>query len=192
MTGQTIATAHWRALDRAGEDRCRLARVDHGWLLVGHARFRDDDGFAALDYVVRCDNDWHTLSADVAGWHDERQIKLVLHRDGDDWRMNDAPQPQVTGARDIDLAFTPATNLMPLRRLAEGPDSTIECCAAWLQYPGCELARLDQTYARTGSEQTVTYASTQTGYQTRLHADTSGFVTYYLDVWDGEVSYAPV
>lgn len=189
MTGQIVAKAHWRALDRMGEDHCSLARLDQGWLLVGHARFRDADGHAALDYVVRCDAEWNTLSADVTGLHDGLDIRLALFCDGGCWRMNDQPQPQVDGACDIDLAFTPATNLMPLRRLAGAAHSSLDCQAAWLRYPDCELARLDQTYTRHGTSDLVSYRAAQTGYETQLRVDPSGFVTDYPQAWTGEVTH---
>lgn len=188
MPGQTIATADWRALDRVGEDSCRLARSTGGWLLVGHARFHDDDGFAALDYVVRCDNDWHTLSADVSGTHEDKTISLALHRKDEDWILNNVPQPQVSGAMDVDLSFTPATNLMPLRRLQAGTEQDLRARAAWLLYPSCELAPLDQVYAVKGKE--VSYKARQTSYKTRLTVDDSGFVTLYPGLWEGEVRHA--
>ncbi|WP_371225172.1 putative glycolipid-binding domain-containing protein [Roseovarius sp. 2305UL8-3] len=189
MPGQTIAEARWRALDREGEDKCRLSRVEDGWLLIGHARFHDGDGFAALDYVVRCDADWYTLSADIAGTHAEKDIRLTLHRDGDRWMMNDQIQPQVSGARDVDLAFTPATNLMPLRRLHKADDHSLTTRAAWLRYPSCVLSALDQTYTGTSSE-IVSYAAQQTAYATQLCVDQSGFVTLYPGLWEGEVHRA--
>lgn len=189
MQGQTIAEARWRALDREGEDKCTLSRVEEGWLLIGHARFHDGDGFAALDYVLRCDADWYTLSADIAGTHDDQDIRLALHRMGADWVMNDQPQPQVSGARDIDLSFTPATNLMPLRRLHLAGDQGLDTRAAWLRYPSCALAPLDQSYTATSSE-IVSYAAHQTGYATQLCVDQSGFVTLYPGFWEGEVRHA--
>ncbi|MFK7940371.1 MAG: putative glycolipid-binding domain-containing protein [Roseovarius sp.] len=189
MTGQTIATVHWHALDRMGEDHCRLARLDKGWLLVGHARFRDGDGHAALDYVVRSDADWNTLSADVTGQHDGRDVLVSISRNDGAWVMNTHDQPQVAGARDIDLAFTPATNLMPLRRLANARHSTQDNQAAWLRYPDCELQRLDQSYTRHGTSDLVSYAARQTGYQTQLRTDPSGFVTLYPEAWRGEVTH---
>lgn len=190
MTGQTIASAHWRALDREGEDKCRLSKVDHGWLLMGHARFHDKDGRAALDYVVRCDESWHTLSADIAGRHDDREVRLALHRDGEDWVMNDQAQPQVKGARDVDLSFTPATNLMPLRRLSGDAGSTLAPRAAWLFYPGCDLAPLDQSYTRSATGGIVGYAAQQSGFITQLVVDRSGFITLYPGLWEGEVIHA--
>lgn len=190
MTASVIATARWRALDREGEDTCRLSRADQGWLLVGHARFRDDLGFAELDYVVRCDDEWQTLSADVAGQHDGREVQVRILREGGLWWLNDTEQPEVAGARDVDLSFTPATNLMPLRRLMASKDNTQNVTAAWLRYPIAVLKRLDQTYSLTSRPGAVSYAAQQTKYETELAADDSGFVTLYPGLWEGEVTHA--
>ena len=34
------------------------------------------------------------------------------------WTLNGVPQPRLAGCADVDLGFTPATNLLPIRRLA--------------------------------------------------------------------------
>lgn len=187
MTGQTVAVAHWRALDREGDDKCRLSRADHGWLLIGHARFRDAEGFAALDYVVRCNESWHTLGADIAGLHDGRDVRLQVLRENGAWVLNGEPQPRVGEAADIDLAFTPATNLMPMRRLAVQQNDTLEIRAAWLDYPDTALKPLDQIYRRTGICGQVAYQARQTVFITELEIDLSGFVTHYPGLWQGEV-----
>ena len=81
MNGETVATIHWRALDRDGEDKCRLARLDLGWMLVGHARFRDATGWSALDYVIRVGADWCTTSADITGDYGGEAVALRLARE---------------------------------------------------------------------------------------------------------------
>lgn len=189
MTGQTVAIAHWRALDREGEDTCRLSRASHGWLLVGHARFRDAFGFAALDYVVRCDDNWRSLSADVAGQHGDLGVQARILREAGRWWLNDIEQPDVAGATDLDLSFTPATNLMPLRRLMAAEQNALNMTAAWLRYPEAVLRPLDQAYRRTGQEGVVTYEARQTGHATQLTVDQSGFVILYPDAWEGEVRH---
>ena len=190
MTTSVIVTAHWRALDREGEDTCRLSRADQGWLLVGHARFRDDLGFAELDYIVRCDERWHTLSADLAGQHDGREVQVRILREGEVWWLNDIEQPDAVGARDIDLSFTPATNLMPLRRLMSSKESSLSITAAWLRYPIAVLNPLEQTYALTDRHGSISYAASQTKFQTEMTVDQSGFVTLYPGHWEGEVTHA--
>lgn len=190
MTGQTRAIVHWRALDREGDDKCRLARADHGWLLVGHARFRDAADFAALDYVVRCDADWHTFSADIAGLHGQRDVSLHLCRDQGIWRVNDTPQPGLDDAVDLGIAFTPATHLMPVKRLQALDGVGIASRAAWLDYPARTLRPLDQVYSRTRAANVISYRARQTGHETQLSLDSSGFVTLFPGLWDGEVIHA--
>ena len=182
MTGQTDITAQWRALDRDGEDKCRLVRHENdGWMLIGHARFRDARGWAAIDYVVRLAPDWRTTSADITGDHAGEAVALRLTRDGAAWRMNDVPQPQVTGAEDIDLGFTPATNLMPLRRLPEV--GRLQTRAAWLRLPGPKLDLLTQSYTRERGG-LVHYIAQETAFETHLQTDAHGFVTLYPGLWD--------
>ncbi|MBV2359242.1 putative glycolipid-binding domain-containing protein [Thalassococcus sp. CAU 1522] len=181
MTGGPIARARWRALDREGEDYCSLAAHSAGFMLVGHARFRDRLGAAALDYVVRCDANWHTTSADVTGLHGSHEIKLHLARDGDDWELNGVAQPQVAGARDVDFGFSPATNLMPLRRLPQV--GALPVRAAWLTLPGPRLDPLDQTYTRERGGY-VRYQCPGTGFEAHLRVSACGFVSDYPDHWE--------
>lgn len=186
-SGQVVAAAQWRALDRVGEDSCRLCRASDGWLLVGHARFHDAAGFAALDYVIRCDGGWRTTSADVGGMHAGREVQMRILREGAQWWLNEIAQPEVAGAEDLDLSFTPASNLMPLRRLAGGRRRTLQLRAAWLDYPDGLLRPLDQIYRRGALPGVVIYEARQTGTSARLGVHASGFVTLYPGAWEGEV-----
>ena len=179
MTGETLATVHWRALAREGEDKCRLARVGEGWMLVGHARFRDAAGFAALDYVVRLDAGWLTRSADISGTYGDETVGWRIVNDGV-WWLNDVPQPQVEGACEVDLSFTPATNLMPLRRLPEV--GRLELRAAWFRLPGGVLEPLDQSSRRERGG-LVQYAAAS-GFETQLVVGEDGFVRTYPGLWE--------
>ena len=183
MTGTTVATAHWRALDREGEDKCRLARLDNGWMLVGHARFRDGTGWAALDYVVRIGEDWCTRSADISGAYAGETVAWKLLRKEGVWSFNGEVQAGLEGAEDVDLSFTPATNLMPLRRLPEV--GRIDVTAAWLRLPGPNLGPLTQSYTRERGH-LVRYTAQETDFETQLQVDQHGFVTLYPGLWERE------
>ena len=181
MIAETVATAEWRALDREGRDQCRLVRSEGGWMLIGHARYSDGPVRARLNYVIRCGNDWLTQSADVTGTFHEQPVALRIKRDGDGWTLNDKAQPGVLGAVDIDFGFTPATNLMPLRRLCEV--GRMQARAAWLRDPGSDLQPLNQAYTRERGG-LVRYEAEQTGFQTELKVASDGFVTLYPGFWN--------
>lgn len=183
MSGTTLATVQWRALDRDGEDKCRLARAEGGYMLVGHARFRDAVGWAALDYVVRTDESWRTTSADITGEYARGTVAWRLLRKNGRWWFNDTEMPQLDEAEDVDLSFTPATNLMPLMRLPEV--GRLQMTAAWLRLPGPSVSPLRQSYTRERGH-LVRYAAQETGFETLLSVGPHGFVTHYPGLWEAE------
>jgi len=179
-----VAMAHWRRLDREGTDRCTLARADGGWMLTGQAAWTDQGEAVSLTYAVRCGEDWETLSADVTGTWGTREVNLCIARDGQRWTMNGAHQTGVDGCTDIDLSFTPATNLLPLRRLNYSGSVPVAVEAAWLVPDLGGLARLEQAYAMAGPGE-ADYASLN--FKARLSVHPTGFVTNYPGLWEGWV-----
>ncbi|MFC3612681.1 putative glycolipid-binding domain-containing protein [Lutimaribacter marinistellae] len=185
MTGKVLAEARWRRLDGPGEDKCRLIEEPGGFMLTGHARFGVGGSEAALDYIVRCDRDWRTTSADVAGFFHEEEAAWRIKRDSDGWMLNEKPSG-LAECVDIDLAMTPATNLLPIRRLSIAKGCRAEVTAAWFRPDeGGRLDPLVQSYSCLTSEH-VHYASF--GFQAVLHIHPSGFVTEYEGLWEGEVN----
>jgi hypothetical protein len=125
------ASILWRRLDRPGHDSARLTERPSGAILEGTAVFREDGRPCRLDYRIQCDAAWRTLSAHVCGWLDTTVIDVVITADAARaWTVNGRPCPEVQGCEDVDLSFTPATNLLPIRRtgLAVGARATMKAC----------------------------------------------------------------
>lgn len=96
------------------------------------------------------------------------------------WSLDGVPQPWVTGCVDIDLAFTPATNLLPIRRLKLVVGQSASVKAAWLRFPQFDLRPLPQTYHRM-TRDTYDYRSGK--FSASLTVDRRGFVVDYGDKW---------
>src|SRR5262249_16015517 len=111
-------TILWRRPRQAGHACARLVLHDAQWHLTGTAVFTEAGEPCRLDYRVVCDHAWRTLSGSVAGWWGDRAIGVEVRCDAERrWSLNDVPCLAVAGCLDIDLGFTPATNLLPIRRL---------------------------------------------------------------------------
>jgi hypothetical protein len=93
-------------------------------------------------------------------------------------------QPSVTGCIDLDLNFSPSTNLLPIRRLNLAVGDEAQVRAAWLRFPSFELEPLFQTYRRI-DESTYRYLSS-TGFAADLEVSSVGFVTNYPGIWEVE------
>ena len=134
-----------------GHDAARLQALGTGWRLDGCAVFVDTSGPCLVTYMVDCDAAWRTTAVRVAGWAGTQPIAIDLRADtGRRWTLNGRDVPAVDGCDDVDLSFTPATNLLPIRRLrlAEGTRTGVR--AAWLAFPALELEPLEQVYAHLG------------------------------------------
>lgn len=174
----------WRRIDVAGRESARLVRLDDGWLLRGAAMFAWEDMHTALDYEIRCDAGWRTRRCQVAGRVGAVPIDVSLDADAASrWTLNGAPCPGVDGAVDIDLNFSPSTNLLPIRRLALAPGGSASVTAAWLRFPSFALEPLVQTYSRL-DERTYRYESAGGRFVRDLIVDADGFVTSYPGFWE--------
>jgi hypothetical protein len=106
------------------------------------------------------------LTATGAGWTRE----LDLRRDpGGAWS-----EPGLDGALDCDLALSPLTNFMPVRRNAGEPG---EHSMAWVSVPDLAVHRSEQRYEPLPGG--GVRFSDDTGFTADLELDDDGFVTRY-------------
>ena len=91
--------------------------------------------------------------------------------------MNGAECREVEGAVNLDLNFSPSTNLLPIRRLDLEVGQEAPVRAAWLRFPSFDLKPLEQTYRRLGPS-SYRYRS-EGGFEAELDVRPSGFVALY-------------
>jgi hypothetical protein len=173
----------WRRLDLEGHDACLLGATDQGWRLEGHALFAQDGQPCSLAYAVDCDAGWSTRSARVDGFVGTQELHYEVERLADgQWMLNGVGQAEVAGLVDLDLGFTPATNLVAVRRFNLGVGVATPAPAAYLAFPELRLTRLDQTYRRL-DENRYAYAAPAFGYEAILTVSSAGFVLDYPGLW---------
>lgn len=183
-----IESILWRGLFLQGHEACRLfSQVSH-WHLEGTAVFSHEQRPCRLDYQVVCNAVWQTLSARVEGWVGDNIVDINIKTDPSHrWWLNEIEQPDVMGCTDIDLNFSPSTNLLPIRRLNLAVGEAAEVRAAWLRFPSFKLESLSQTYHRL-DETTYRYESAGGQFVAELKANQSGFVVDYPDLWQAEAT----
>ena len=101
------------------------------------------------------------------------------------WTFNKRPCVGVHGCDDIDLSFSPATNLLPIRRTRLAVGARVAVRAAWLRFPDPTLEPLEQTYERLAESQ-YRYESAGGAFVALLETNSVGFVTRYSDLWQSE------
>ena len=176
----------WRAIDWPGAEACRLCRVNAEWHLEGTAVFLHESQTCRLSYLIACDANWDTRSAVVSGWCGDEDVNLELFVDADHrWQRNGVTEPTIEGCVDLDLNFSPSTNLLPIKRLNLEVGQQAEVKAAWLRFPSFEFEPLSQVYERLG-EFKYRYSSRGGEFVAELTVNEVGFVTVYPELWEVE------
>ena len=174
--------------DEPGGEIMTVGRDARGWRLAGKVAIASvGRGPASLAYDVRVDERWHTRVVQIDGTIDGERIESELRSDGAGrWTLDGAPQPQVDGAIDIDLEFTPATNLLAIRRLEVDVGQGAEVRAAWVRLRPLRLEILEQRYRRTAPDLWSYHAMVDgEPFSAELQTDARGMVVRYGELWTG-------
>jgi hypothetical protein len=180
----------WRRLDVPGREDARVERSSAGWCLTGRLDVEEGGVRARLRYRIECDRDWRTRSASVDGEAGDQAVRFALTADGSGhWARDGRALPEVAGALDVDLGFTPATNTLPIRRLALAVGESAPVRSAWLRFPELRLEPLEQTYTRE-AERVYRYEARVDGepFTARLATDAYGRVLRYEGLWEAEAA----
>jgi hypothetical protein len=176
----------WRRLDAPGHDACCLEQTEGGWQLEGTAVFRENGVAALLAYRVRCDSAWRTQHGQVDGWLGAQPVSFTVARTtGGVWTLNDVPITGLENCVDLDFGFTPATNLLQLRRIDLSPGQSADVPVAWLDASSTTLEMVPQRYERR-TEGTYWYESPRFDYDALLEVTPTGFVQRYPGLWEAE------
>jgi hypothetical protein len=170
----------WKRKDVEGFESTRIRTLEGGERETsGVAVFAYEGVACRLDYELHCSREWVTRTALVTGWIGDREIHVDIERSPQgDWSMDGTLVPQVASCTDIDLNFSPSTNLLPIRRLELEIGASAQVRAAWLQFPHMVLLPLEQTYTRLGLNTFHYEAGT---FKADLTVDDDGLVLDYAD-----------
>lgn len=171
----------WSRVDGPGHDRCVLEATPDGFRLGGTALVVAEGTSWEIRYAVVTDPQWRarTVGAHVHGPGPDRRIALLGDGLGG-WSTADAPLLDLYGAVDVDLAWTPATNTLPIRRLGLAVGESSAVTVAYVDFPGHEVGRRAQRYSRTGER---TYRFESGDFAATLETDERGLVTRYEGLW---------
>lgn len=171
-------TALWQRLDTPGHDACEFLLQRQGWALRGMAVFLEGGQVCRLGYEVLTDTALRTREARVTGMLGETPVDIRIHADQGRWSLNGVVQPAPEGCIDVDLGFTPATNFLPVRRLALAVGEQAQASAAYLAFPALTLECLSQHYRRV-SPARYEYAAPAANYQDVLECTAEGIILHY-------------
>jgi uncharacterized protein len=143
----------WRRTDEdAGHSLARVEPRAGGWLFHGTEVLAGPETLLACSFRVEVDDAWATRRVEVSSVSAEGERRLLLTADDDRrWERDGERAPELDGCVDVDVAATPLTNTLPIRRLAAlAAGQEVTTPVAWVDVPALGVTRVDQTYRRLG------------------------------------------
>ncbi|PTQ68585.1 putative glycolipid-binding domain-containing protein [Celeribacter persicus] len=172
----------WSAWETEGLEHCHVS-LDTDGVQIRAALSRNRSIPYAVQYHVRADAGFRTREVwvDCIGGP-----RLHVTSDGQGhWHdlIRDDPLPGLEGCLDVDLAVTPATNMLPIRRLGLAQGEHEEISVAFVPPPDEIVGRflprkLPQRYTCLGDGRYL-YEGLTTGFSAEIEVDEHGLVIDY-------------
>ncbi|WP_158057496.1 putative glycolipid-binding domain-containing protein [Halorussus halophilus] len=185
----------WEPVDGVGFEHCTVA-FSPTLHADGIALGVDDDGASTrVRYLFDTDEKFRTRTVHVQRFGVDstdsdatlRPSSLSISASGDgSWAVDGESAPELDGCLDVDLAVTPLTNTLPIRRLALeiGESATSE--VVYLDPRTFEVSKARQQYTRLARDDDggrYRYESLTTGFTAEVDVDTDGVVCDYPGVF---------
>lgn len=172
----------WESLDEAGFEHVRVDDSHPGWTVYDSMIVRAHDGeIRRGGYTLIVDKAWNVLEIRImAETEPGSMIAQHLLADGNgNW--TDAEErviPSLRGCIDVDIAWTPLTNTLPLRRVDLAVGEPQEIDVVYFSMPDLGISRVRQRYTRL-DDRRVRYEGLDSGFTVDLTIDDEGFVVEY-------------
>lgn len=165
----------WVRQDGPGNDACRFAKAEGGYLIDGSST---DANWNIMRYRIRARCDGTTRRVRIGA-----RSRIFVQRSADDtWKLNGTEVPEVAGARDIHLGFTPASVTLPIRRLKLGVGEEAQVHVASLDLEKERLTPRHLVFRRTAPGD-YDCVETETGTTSKLKVDAQGIVRADAGHW---------
>ncbi|MGB8860529.1 MAG: putative glycolipid-binding domain-containing protein [Ilumatobacteraceae bacterium] len=166
----------WATWAGDGEETTTILWENEGFTVsgeVGDALDREH-----IQYVLRLSPTWQVRQFLLFRDLDEPDLWLATDGSGRWGEMNGAHRTELDGCYDIDLACTPFTNTLPIRRLPLLEGHTAELPVVTVDPATLEVRKVVHRYTRLDARR-WRHESVETGEVVELEVDEYGLVTDY-------------
>ena len=170
--------ARWAPLQGDGMEHLHLSR--EGGEFVARAVVVGERGGMPYGarYQINCDEDWRVRAFDVS-LVDGRQLCMTSNGEGRWFNEAGSPVPAFDGCIDIDLAATPFTNTLPIRRAGLEQGETRHFRMLYVPFDTLMPVVDSQRYTCLEAQTLYRYEASGRSFMADLPVDRYGLVTDY-------------
>ncbi len=181
-------TLFWAPWAGPGLEHLRLRTADIGYVATGTVLGMSDGQPFRLQYKIKCDSDWRVRKVllDCLGPQGSRE--RILRATGRGQWKDDSGEilAELDGCQDVDIAVTPFTNTLAIRRLKLRPGQRADLRVAFIDMPNLQIRPVEQRYAcveQRPDGMTVTYEGLFRKFKVDLPLDSDALVIDYPEAF---------
>lgn len=160
----------WHGLEADSTETCSFDESEHGILVESTVR----GAFGECRYTLFADDHWQFRSLSlVLG---SRMLRTEF--DGTVWTVDGLKRLDLEAARDVDIAVSPLSNTLPIRRLELAIGESADITTAYVAVPELTVVTDPQRYTRLASHEYL-YESRDSDFRRVLTVDEHGLVVTY-------------
>jgi hypothetical protein len=172
----------WQALHTTGLEHCSLDIYNSAIRADGLVIGVENDVPFRVRYRLSIDERWHVTSvlvSDLTGAGAD--VYLISNGEGAWFDKVGKPVPALDGCIDVDIAVTPFTNMLPIRRLNLAVGEMREIAVTYIQpTENMHISRVMQQYSCVSDAETQSvYRFTQADFSADITVDQYGLVITY-------------
>jgi hypothetical protein len=170
----------WVSLATTSLERFVMSQSATGQRLSGLILRLHDGVPYEVRYQIEVDHSWITRQVEIELDNGGRRRLAMIRAVEAKWQLDGQPAPALDGCLDVDLEWSPSTNTLPIRRLADTLGGEQAVKAAWVRLPSLRVEPLEQTYQPIGPRRYLYRAGT---FEVEIEVDDESLVTNYAGGW---------
>lgn len=159
----------WRGIEQASRERCRIDESARGVRVESGI-----EGEGACSYTLHATPSWEFTALDLRA----DGLRLAVRRTSQGWKVDGRLRPDLAEAREVDIAASPLSNTLPIRRLGLTVGQGADIVTAYVRVPELTVTTDPQRYTRTGEHEYL-YESRDSDFRRRVTVDGHGLVIDY-------------
>ncbi|PZN13552.1 MAG: hypothetical protein DIU69_00005 [Bacillota bacterium] len=169
----------WVGVDTPGVEQVAIWESPRGWRAESLWTGVVDSHPARVAFTVELTKEWQVRRL-VASTHvPSGGSSLSLERTAaGTWEDGNGPRQDLRGCEFVDIAWTPFTNTLPIRRLEQLKATSQEITVVYVSFPDLALRAARQRYTRLPGGR-WRYESLESGYRAELTVNADGLVLEY-------------
>jgi len=172
-----VSSYVWRGLEYDGLERLRL---EEGGMVRASSVI--DSARGRYAYELTAESDWTFRRLQLEALAGERTLTIAFDGRGG-WEVDGVVRNDLSGAVDLDLAITPFTNTLPIRRLGLEVDDEADVTVAYVSFPDLEVTLDEQRYTRLDEDRYLV-ESLDSDFSREIEVDFDGVVVDYPGLFE--------